>query len=62
MRSALLVHSGGLHPPVAFDVVSNGGEMDLALGLGEPELRRAAKDLASKYPSEDLLKIYLAAL
>jgi hypothetical protein len=33
-----------------------------AFGIGEPELRRAASDLAGKYPAEDLLKIYLAAL
>jgi maleylacetate reductase len=33
-----------------------------AYGLGEPELRRAAGELAGKYPAEDLLEIYLAAL
>jgi 3-oxoacid CoA-transferase len=31
-------------------------------GIGERELRRAAADLAHKYPAEDLLEIYLAAL
>jgi alcohol dehydrogenase class IV len=31
-------------------------------GIGEPELRRAAGELAGKYPAEDLLRIYLAAL
>jgi alcohol dehydrogenase class IV len=31
-------------------------------GIGEPELRRAAEELGGKYPAEDLLKIYLAAL
>lgn len=31
-------------------------------GIGEPELRRAASELAGKYPEEDLLKIYLAGL
>lgn len=31
-------------------------------GIGEPELRRAAVELAGKYPAEDLLEIYLAAL
>lgn len=31
-------------------------------GIGEPELRRAASELAGKYPEEDLLKIYTAAL
>jgi alcohol dehydrogenase class IV len=33
-----------------------------AYGIGEPELRKAAGELAGKYPAEDLLKIYLAAL
>jgi len=33
-----------------------------AYGLGEPELRRAAGELGGKYPAEELLKIYLAAL
>jgi maleylacetate reductase len=33
-----------------------------ASGIGEPELRKAAGELAGKYPAEDLLKIYLAAL
>jgi alcohol dehydrogenase class IV len=33
-----------------------------AYGIGEPELRRAAGELAGKYPAEDLLGIYLAAL
>jgi maleylacetate reductase len=33
-----------------------------AYGLGEPELRRAAGELAGKYPAADLLGIYLAAL
>lgn len=31
-------------------------------GIGEPELRAAASELAGKYPEEDLLKIYTAAL
>jgi maleylacetate reductase len=31
-------------------------------GVGEPELRRAAGELAGKYPEQDLLRIYLAAL
>jgi maleylacetate reductase len=30
--------------------------------IGEPELRRAASELAGRYAEEDLLKIYLAAL
>jgi hypothetical protein len=33
-----------------------------AYGIGEPELRKAAGELAGKYPAEDLLTIYLAAL
>jgi maleylacetate reductase len=31
-------------------------------GIGEPELRVAASELAGKYPEEDLLKIYTSAL
>jgi len=31
-------------------------------GIGEPELKRAASELAGKYAAEDLLRIYLAAL
>lgn len=31
-------------------------------GIGEPELRRAASELASKYSADDILSIYLAAL
>ena len=31
-------------------------------GIGEPELRTAAGELAGKYPADDLLEIYLAAL
>jgi maleylacetate reductase len=30
--------------------------------IGEPELRRAADELSDRYPAEDLLEIYLAAL
>ena len=33
-----------------------------ASGIGEPELRKAAGELAGKYPAEDLREIYLAAL
>jgi maleylacetate reductase len=33
-----------------------------AFGIGEPELRRAAEELAGKHTAEDLLEIYLAAL
>ena len=31
-------------------------------GVGEPELAKAASELAGKYPEEDLLRIYLSAL
>src|SRR5438094_4770074 len=31
-------------------------------GIGEPQLKTAASELAGKYPEEDLLRIYLAAL
>lgn len=31
-------------------------------GIGEPELRQAAEELAGKYPAADLLQIYLDAL
>jgi maleylacetate reductase len=33
-----------------------------AYSIGEPELRKAAGELAGKYPVDDLLEIYLAAL
>lgn len=33
-----------------------------AFGIGEPELRIAAGELAGKYPADDLLAIYMAAL
>ena len=33
-----------------------------AYGIGEPDLRKAAGELGGKYPAEDLLEIYLAAL
>ena len=33
-----------------------------AYSIGEPELRRAAEELAGKFPADDLLRIYLAAL
>jgi len=33
-----------------------------AYGIGEPELRKAADQLAGKYPAQDLLEVYLAAL
>jgi alcohol dehydrogenase class IV len=33
-----------------------------AYGVGEPELRLAANELAGRYPAEDLLQIYTAAM
>jgi len=33
-----------------------------AYGIGEPELSRAASELAGRYPARDLLEIYLSAL
>jgi alcohol dehydrogenase class IV len=33
-----------------------------AYGIGETELRKAAAEVAGKYPAEDLLEVYLAAL
>lgn len=45
-----LIHSLGLPQHIA------------AYGIGEPELRRAAGELAGKFSAEDLLSIYLAAL
>jgi maleylacetate reductase len=33
-----------------------------AFGISKPELRRAAEELGGKYPAEDLLAIYVAAL
>jgi alcohol dehydrogenase class IV len=33
-----------------------------AYEIGEPELRKAAGELAGKYPAEDLMEIYRAAL
>ena len=54
--------------PVSADAVYNLiAELDLPqhirdYGIGEPELKTAASELAGKYPAEDLLKIYLAAL
>jgi hypothetical protein len=55
----------GANPPDAVSelVASLGLPQHIAgFGIGEPELRRAADELGGKYPAEDLLKIYLAAL
>jgi hypothetical protein len=42
-----------LQPPIAFDVVSNGGEMDLPLGLGEPDPSHGTKMIAALPGPED---------
>lgn len=54
--------------PVSADAVEN-LIRDLGLpqhigqyGIGEPELRQAASELAGRYSEADLLKIYLAGL
>jgi hypothetical protein len=52
---AAAFRSGTLQAPIAFDVVSNGGEMDLALGLGEPEPSHATKMIAALPSAEDFL-------
>lgn len=54
-------------PVGADDVQDLIGRLDLPqhiaqYGIGEPELRRAAGELAGRYPAEDLLQIYTAAL
>ncbi|HKW07319.1 MAG TPA: iron-containing alcohol dehydrogenase [Candidatus Dormibacteraeota bacterium] len=53
--------------PSADDVYGFIGSLGLpqhiaAFGIAEPELRRAAQELAGKFSAEDLLKIYVAAL
>ena len=54
-------------PVSADDVYRLIGDLGLpqhiaAYGIGEPELRAAADELAGKYPPEDLLQIYTEAL
>ena len=54
-------------PVGADDVYKLIADLDLpqhvaAYGIGEPELRVAANELAGKYPAGDLLQIYTAAL
>jgi maleylacetate reductase len=64
-RMAALEESIGSNPADAVqDLI---GSLDLpqhiaAYGIGAPELRRAASELAGKFPEKDLLEIYLAAL
>jgi alcohol dehydrogenase class IV len=64
-RMAILADVMEANPPDAvYQLVASLGlpQHIAAFGIGEPELRRAAQELAGKYPAEDLLGIYLAAL
>lgn len=64
-RMALLAEATGTDPAerVGALIASLGLPRHIAAyGIGEPELRQAAGELAGKYPAEDLLEIYLAAL
>jgi len=64
-RMAVLAEVMESSPPDAvYQVVGSLGlpQHIAAFGIGEAELRRAAQELAGKYPAEDLLRIYLAAL
>jgi alcohol dehydrogenase class IV len=64
-RMAILAEIMESNPPDAvYQLVASLGlpRHIAAFGIGEPELRRAAQELAGKYPAEDLLQIYLAAL
>jgi alcohol dehydrogenase class IV len=47
-----------------YDLISSLGlpQHIAAYGIGEPELKRAAGELAGKYPAQELMEIYLAAL
>ena len=64
-RVALLTQATG--PDPAGRVQGLIASLDLpqhiaSFGIGEPELRKAADELAGKYPAADLLEIYRAAL
>ncbi len=64
-RLALLAQATG--PDPAARVQGLIASLDLphhiaSFGIGEPELREAADELAGKYPAADLLQIYQAAL
>jgi maleylacetate reductase len=64
-RVALLAEATGPDPAQRVEglVESLGLPQHIATyGIGEPELRKAAGELAGKFPAEDLLEIYLAAL
>jgi maleylacetate reductase len=64
-RVALLTTATGPDPAGRVDglIESLGLPQHIAtFGVGEPELRKAAGELAGKYPAEELLGIYLSAL
>jgi alcohol dehydrogenase class IV len=64
-RVALLVEATGTDPAERVQrlIEALGLPQHIAdYNIGEPELRTAAGELAGKYPAEDLLEIYLAAL
>ncbi len=64
-RVALLAEATGPDPSAQVQrlVASLGLPQHIAVfGIGEPELLTAADELSGKYPAEDLLNIYLAAL
>ncbi len=51
-------------PDEVYDLIGSLGlpQHIAAYGIGEPELKRAADELAGRYPAADLLGIYLSAL
>jgi alcohol dehydrogenase class IV len=64
-RVALLAEATGPDPSAKVQrlIASLGLPQHIAAyGIGEAQLRKAAGELAGKYPAEDLLEIYLAAL
>jgi len=66
-RMALIAEATGSGKDAAADVEKLIGSLGLPqhiadYEIGEPELRRAADELGSRYPAADLLEIYLAAL
>jgi maleylacetate reductase len=66
-RAGLLAAATGSGQDAAGDVHRLIGSLGLpqhisAYGIGESELRIAASELAGKYPAEELLEVYLAAL
>ena len=66
-RMSILAEATGSSGSAADDVAGLVAALGLpqhiaAFGLGEAELRRAADGLGGRYPADDLLKIYMAAL